>query len=69
MSAADRFLDAVAAGTADEGACIVIWRLLGILRTGAKIDTSEPEGNWSVEVKRSPDARYTNLFAEGERRR
>jgi len=51
---AEEFLAAVAAGTADRGACMVIWRLLRNLAGAAKIDTSEPEGEWSVRIQRSP---------------
>ena len=64
---AEEFLAAVTAGTADRGACMVIWRLLRNLTGAAKIDTSEPEGEWSLRIQRSPDVRYTNLYAEGER--
>src|SRR3954454_766998 len=61
---AEEFLAAVAAGTADRGACMVIWRLLRNLTGAAKIDTSEPEGEWSVRIQKSPDVRYTNLYDE-----
>lgn len=64
---AEEFLAAVAAGTADRGACMVIWRLLRTLTNAAKIDTSEPEGRWSIRIQRSPDARYTNLYAAIEK--
>jgi hypothetical protein len=61
---AEEFLAAVAAGTADRGACMVIWRLLRNMTGAAKIDTSEPEGGWSIRIQKSPDVRYTNLYAE-----
>jgi hypothetical protein len=67
MDTADDFLAAVAAGTADKGARIVIWRLLRTLNGRAKIDTAEPETDWAIKVWRSPDARYMNLVAECEK--
>jgi hypothetical protein len=65
---ADEFLNTVADGTADRGARIVIWRLLCNLTGAAKIDASEPEAAWSIRIQRSPDVRYTNLYAEDGKR-
>lgn len=47
---------------------MVIWRLLRNLTGAAKIDTAEPEGEWSVRIQKSPDVRYTNLYAENGKR-
>jgi hypothetical protein len=64
---ADEFLAALAAGKADRGACLLIWRLLRNLTGAAKIDTSEPEGEWFIRIQKSPDVRYTNLYAENRK--
>ncbi len=60
---AEEFLAAVTAGTADRGACMVIWHLVRTLNGSAKIDIAAPEEGWSLKVRPSPDARSVNLFA------
>jgi hypothetical protein len=62
------FLEALRAGTADRGACIVIWHVVRTLNGAAKIDITAPKDGWSLKLRPSPDARYVNLFAEGERK-
>jgi hypothetical protein len=62
------FLEALRAGTADEAACIVIWHLVRTLNGSAKVDVAAPKEGWSLKLRPSPDARYVNLFAEGERK-
>lgn len=60
------FLEALRAGTADEGASIVIWHLVRTLNGSAKVDIAAPKEGWSLKLRSSPDARFVNLSAEGE---
>lgn len=66
---AHEFLEALRAGTADEGATIVIWHLVRTLHGSAKIDIAAPAEGWSLNLRPSPDARYVNLIAQGEQRK
>lgn len=46
---------------------MVIWHLVRTLNGSAKIDIAAPQKGWSLRLRPSPDARYVNLIAEGER--
>jgi hypothetical protein len=47
---AHEFLEALQAGTADEGASIVIWHLVRTLNGSAKIDTAAPKDGWLAQM-------------------